>query len=97
MMEFTHDDIDSWSVKYKNKNEYIENILQNLSVYLGEIEKELFNIKIKQEVTIAPLRDFIQEQLNGSIAKISEIPVEEVMTGNPTATSKNIKEVETSR
>jgi len=35
--------------------------------------------------------------LNGSIAKISEIPVEEVMTGNPTATSKNIKEETTSR
>jgi hypothetical protein len=48
MMEFIHDDIDSWLVEYTNKNEYIENILQNLSVDLREIEKELFNIKIKQ-------------------------------------------------
>jgi hypothetical protein len=30
MMEFTHDDIDSWLVEYTNKNEDIENILQNL-------------------------------------------------------------------
>jgi hypothetical protein len=48
MMEFTHDDIDSWLVEYTNKNEYFENILQSLSVDLREIEKELFNINIKK-------------------------------------------------
>jgi hypothetical protein len=48
MMEFTHDGIDSWLVEYINKNEDIENILQNLFVDLREIEKELFNINIKQ-------------------------------------------------
>jgi hypothetical protein len=60
MIEFTHDEIDSWLVEYTNKNENIENILQNLSVDLREIEKELFNVKIKQEVIVSPLRDFIQ-------------------------------------
>ena len=34
MIEFTHDDIDSWLVEYTNKNEDIEKILQNLSVDL---------------------------------------------------------------
>jgi hypothetical protein len=97
MMEFTHDDIDSWLVEYTNKNEDIENILQNLSVDLREIEKELFNVKIKQEVIVAPLRDFIQEWLNNSIAKISEIPAEVVMTGNQTTTNKSIKEATTSK
>ena len=47
MIEFTHDDIDIWLVEYTHKNEDIENILQNLSVDLREIEKELFNVKIK--------------------------------------------------
>jgi succinate dehydrogenase flavin-adding protein (antitoxin of CptAB toxin-antitoxin module) len=97
MIEFTHDDIDNWLVEYTNKNEDIENILQNLSVDLREIEKELFNVKIKQEVIISPLRDFIQEWLNNSIAKISEIPAEVVMTGNQTATNKSIKETTTSK
>jgi hypothetical protein len=97
MIEFTHDDIDNWLVEYTNKNEDIENILQNLSVDLREIEKELFNVKIKQEVIIAPLRDFIQEWLNNSIAKISKIPAEVVMTGNQTTTNKSIKETTTSK
>jgi hypothetical protein len=48
-------------------------------------------------VTIVPLRDFIQEWLNTSIAKISEILAEEVMTSNPTASNKNIKEATISR
>jgi hypothetical protein len=56
MIAFTHDDVDSWLVEYTNKNEDIENTLQNLSIDFREIEKELFDIKVKQEVTIALLR-----------------------------------------
>ena len=81
-MEFTHDDIDNWLAKYTNKNEDIENILNFLSIDLRETEEELFNLKTKQEVIVAPLRDFIQEWLNNSIAKISKIPAEVFMTGN---------------
>ena len=60
MIESTHDDIDNQLVKYTNKNEDIENILQKLSIDLREIEKELFNVQIKQEVIVSPLRDFIK-------------------------------------
>jgi len=49
MMEFTHDGIDSWLAEYTNKNEDIENILQNLFVDLREIENELFNVKINKK------------------------------------------------
>jgi hypothetical protein len=97
MIEFTHDDIDSWLVEYTNKNEDIGNALQNLSIDLREIEKELFNVKVKQEVTITPLRDFIQEWLNNSIANIFEIPTKAVMTSNQTATSNGTKETISSK
>jgi len=70
MIEFTHDDIDSCLVEYTNKNEEIENTLQHLSIDYREIEHELFNIKVKQEVTIALLRDYIKKWLNDSIFKI---------------------------
>jgi hypothetical protein len=32
MVEFTHDDIENWIVEYTNKNEEIENTLQNISI-----------------------------------------------------------------
>jgi len=64
---------------------------------LREIEKEQFNIKINQELIIAPLRDFIREWLNTSITKIFEIPAVEVMISNPTSSNKNIKQAATRR
>jgi ribosomal protein L29 len=70
MIELTHDDIENWLVEYINKNEYIDNTLENLSIDLREIKKDLFNAKVKQELIVSPLRDFIQEWLNNSIAKI---------------------------
>jgi hypothetical protein len=80
MVEFTHDDIDNWLVEYTNKNEEIENTLQHLSIDYREVEHELFNIKVKQEVIVSPLRDYIKKWLNNSIAKISEISAEAVTT-----------------
>jgi hypothetical protein len=71
--------------------------LQNLSIDYREIEGELFNIKVKQEVIVAPLRDYIEEWLNKSIAKISEIPTEAVTTDHLTATRKSIKGTSTSK
>jgi hypothetical protein len=52
----------------------------------------LFNFKIKQEVIGSLLREYIQEWLNNSIAKIYEIPVEAIITHNQIATSKGTKE-----
>jgi hypothetical protein len=80
MVEYTYDDIDSWLVEYTNRNEDIETTLQNLSIDLREIESELFNIKVKQEVIVAPLREYIQEWLNKSLIKIYETPTEAVNT-----------------
>jgi hypothetical protein len=95
MIEFTHDDIDSWLVDYRNKNEDIENTLHNLSIYLREIEKEIFEIKVKHEVIVSSLREYIQEWLNNSLTKIFGTPIEAVTTDNETTTSKGKKETTT--
>jgi hypothetical protein len=69
--EFTYYDIDNWLVEYTNKNQDIKNMLQNLSIDYREFEGELFNIKVKQEVIIAPLGDYIEEWLKKYVSKIS--------------------------
>jgi len=97
IVEFTYDDIDSWLVEYINKNEDIENTFQKLSIDYREIEDELFNIMVKQEVIVAPLRDYIEERLKNSIAKISEIPTEAVTTIHITTMKKSIKCTTTSK
>jgi hypothetical protein len=97
MVEYTYDDIDNWLVEYTNKNEDIETILQNLSIDHREIESELLSIKVKQEVIVSPLREYIQEWLNKAITKIVEFPTEAVTTGHITATGKDIKGASTSK
>jgi hypothetical protein len=97
IVEFTYDDIDSWLVEHTNKNEDIENTLQNLSIHYREIEGELFNIKVKQEVIVALLRDYIKNWLNNSIAKIYEISAEAVTINPITSTNKSTKKTSTSK
>jgi hypothetical protein len=91
MVEYTYDDIDNWLVEYTNKNEDIETILKNLSIDHREIESEFISIKVKQEVIVSPLRDYIQEWLNKAITKIVEFPMEAVTTDHITTTRKDIK------
>ena len=55
VIEYTENDIDNWLVEYANRNEDIETTLQNISIDYREYENELFNIKVKQEVIVAPL------------------------------------------
>jgi len=61
MIEYTENDIDDWLVEYANRNEDIETTLQNISIDYKKYENELFIIKVKLEVTVAPLREHIEE------------------------------------
>jgi len=51
----------------------------------------LFKIKVKQDVTIAPLQQYIEEWLKRALIKIIEVSTEVVDTGHITATNKYIK------
>jgi hypothetical protein len=88
MVEYTYDDIDNWLVEYTNKNEDIGTILQNLSIDHREIKSEFLSIKVKQEIIVFPLRDYIQEWLNKAITKIVEFPTETFTSGHITANPK---------
>jgi hypothetical protein len=57
----------------------------------------LFDIKVKQKVIVSSSRDCIQNWLNNSIAKISEISTEAVTIAPLTATNKSIKDASTSK
>ena len=88
MVEYTYDDIDNWLVEYRNKNEAIETVLKTLAIDHREIESELLNIKLKQEVIVSPLREYIQEWLNKAITNIGEFPTEAVTIGHITTIGK---------
>ena len=61
ILKYGQDDIDNWLVNYSVQNEKIDQALPNLSIDPRELEKEIFNIKIQNEINIAPLRSYIEE------------------------------------
>jgi hypothetical protein len=65
--------------------------MRTLSIDHREIESEFSSIKVKQEVIVSPLREYIKEWLNKVITKIVEFPTEAVTIGHIIATSKDIK------
>jgi hypothetical protein len=61
ILEYGEDDVENWLVDCSIKNQYIEEALCNVSIDLRDLEGELFNIKIRHEISVAPMRGYIEE------------------------------------
>jgi hypothetical protein len=71
ILEYGEDDVDNWLVDYSVQNEEIDQALRNLSIDLRELEKELFNIKIWNEINVAPLRSYIEEWVERELKQVT--------------------------
>jgi hypothetical protein len=60
IFEYGEDDMDNWLVNYLVQTEEIEQALRNISIDLRELERDLFNIKIRNEINLAPMRSYIE-------------------------------------
>jgi hypothetical protein len=81
-----------------NKNEDIEDTLHQLSLDLKELENELFETNTKQEITISPMREYIEQWLRKSLVKITKTDQQEASnTIMPPPSQQPIKDTSTSR
>jgi hypothetical protein len=60
ILEYDEDDIDNCLVDYSVKNQNIEEALHGISLDLRDLEGELFNIKIRHEINMAPMKSYIE-------------------------------------
>jgi len=72
ILEHGQDDVDDWLVDYSVQNEKIDQALRNLSIDFGELEKELFNIKIWNEINVTPMKSYIKEWLERELKQVVE-------------------------
>jgi hypothetical protein len=70
--EYNEDEIVNWLVSYSNKNECIETSLHRILFDLREFESVMFDIRIKQEINVSPMKYYIQEWLKQDFLKITE-------------------------
>jgi hypothetical protein len=80
ILEYDEDDIDNWLVDYSVKNQDIEEALHGISLDLRDLEGELFNIKIRHEINVAPMKSYIEEWFKKAIDKLTTEGQETVET-----------------
>jgi hypothetical protein len=71
ILEYGEDDVENWLVHYSIKNQDIEEALRNIYIDLKDLEGELFNIKIRHEINVAPLRSYSKEWFEKALNKLT--------------------------
>jgi hypothetical protein len=63
IVEYHEEEVDNWLVGFSLQNGDIHEGLCKLSIDLRELENEVFNIRIHNEIKVAPLRSYVEENL----------------------------------
>jgi hypothetical protein len=62
------------------KNQDIEEVVHGISLDLRDLEGELFNIKIRLEMNVAPMKNYIEDWFKKTIDKLTKERQEAVET-----------------
>jgi hypothetical protein len=71
ILEYGEDDVENRLVDYLIKIQDIEEALHHISIDLRDLEGELFNIKIRHEINVAPIRSYIEEWFKKVVDKLT--------------------------
>jgi hypothetical protein len=63
--------VKNWLVGYSIKKKDIQEAFHNLSIDLRDLETEFFNIKIRHEINVAPMRSSIEEWFKKVVDQIT--------------------------
>ena len=73
------------------KNQDIEEAIHGISHDLGDLEGELFNIKIKHEINVAPMNSYIEDWFKKAIYKLTKEGQETIVEMVPITVNKENK------
>jgi hypothetical protein len=96
ILEYGEVDVGNWLVDYSIQNQDIEEALCNISIDLRNLENELFDIKIRHEINVAPMRSYIEEWFKKVIDKLTNEKKRTVETV-PITTEERQKRTSTSK
>jgi len=80
ILEYEEDCIENWLVDYSEKNQDIEEALHGISIDLRNLEGKLFNLKIRHEMNMGPMKIYIEEWFKKVINKLTNVGKETVET-----------------
>jgi hypothetical protein len=89
ILEYNEDEINNWLVDYFVKKQDIEEEVHGIYLDLRDLEGELFNIKIRHEINVAPMKSYIEYWFNKEIDKLTKEGKETVETVPVTVNEDN--------
>ena len=61
IIEYNESEIENWLMEYAIKNQEMEESIHNISHDLRSLVGEWFDVKIKHEINVAPMKEYIEE------------------------------------
>jgi hypothetical protein len=80
LTEFSEEEVEKWLIHYVNKNEDIEDTIHQLGFDFKDMENELFDTKIKHEIMVPPMQEYIEKWLNNALIKVTKPDHQEAVT-----------------
>jgi hypothetical protein len=99
VIEYGKEEIDNWLIDYSIKNQDIEESIHGISHDLRDLEGELFNIRIRHEINVVPMKKYIEYWFKKEIDKLTKegqettigtVP-ENINEGNKRTTTRKLK------
>jgi hypothetical protein len=97
IIEYGEEEIDNWLIDYSMKNQDIEEEIHDISHDLRYLEGELFNIKIRHEINVAPMRNYIEDWFKREINKLTKEGQETSVETVPITVNEENKRTSTSK
>jgi hypothetical protein len=97
IIEYNEEEIDNWLVDYSVKNQDIEEAIHGISHDLRDLEGELFNIKIRHEINVAPMKNYIEDWFKKTIDKLTKEGQEATVEMVPITVNEENKRTTTSK
>jgi hypothetical protein len=72
IIEYGEEEINNWLIDYSMKNQDIEESIHNISHDLRYLEDELFNSKIRHEINVAPMKNYIEDWFKREIDNLNK-------------------------
>jgi hypothetical protein len=79
IIEYGEEEIDNWLIDYSIKNQDIEESIHGISRNLRDLEGELFNIKIRHDINVVPMKNYIEDWFKREIDKLTKEGLETIV------------------
>jgi hypothetical protein len=70
LKEFGDEELKQWLVTFVNNNEDHFSVIDQVQLECKEVEEDIFTLRVKQEITIGPIKGYIDDWVKKAMEQI---------------------------